>query len=294
MQWPVDLRDPAYASGVLDAVSRGAFDHAFVPLTIDVGSHRGTFGVSQDALKIDGIRINASATLLQEIADILDAFLLTPKLLDQMWAQRAITLAPCPQPINATSAGMIKHSACVDDQIAKAGGIPPNGIVETVGKTWVLSNKLTPTVAMNMGWYLEQPLPGIPFDPAPTLPGAHMIQAPGTHHDAAHIDYSQVCLFVQRGCLVDDEPSDFATVAQSPTLSALVSGSGPLRTVRQPGVPELVRPPEKLASVPAGGTTVALAALGAGIGTVVAGPPGALVGGVSGWALDAIRRRLIV
>ena len=46
-------------------------------------------------------------------------------------------------------------------------------------------------------------------------------------------------------------------------------------------------------SAPAGKTTVVLAAAGAWVGGVLAGPPGIAVGAGVGWALDKIRRRLI-
>jgi hypothetical protein len=294
VQWPVNLTDPSYDPMVLGAVANGQFEHTFVPITIEVGGHQGVFGVSQDALKIDGVRVNASATLQQQIADLLGAYLLTPKLLDQMWAQRAVTLLPCTQTINSTAAGMLKHSACVGAELAKAGGVPAGGIAQTVCKTWVLTNALLthPGKACNMGWHLQNRLVGVPFDPAPSLPGAHMIQSPGFAHDVAHLDYSQCVLLIARACAVDGQPTDFASVAQNPDLAPLVSHEGVLKLLRQPGVPEFVAPPTTPTSAPAGGTTVALTAVGAGIGGAIAGPPGALVGGAIGWAADALRRRL--
>ena len=45
--------------------------------------------------------------------------------------------------------------------------------------------------------------------------------------------------------------------------------------------------------VPVGKETAALIAVGAGVGAAVAGPPGALVGGTVGWALDAVLRKLL-
>jgi len=296
MQWPNDLLgDPSYSAMVLGAISEGQFDHVFVPITIQVGDHTGVFQVSQDALKIDGVRINANAVLQQHIADLLGAYLLTPKLLDQMWAQRAVTISPCTQPIATTSAAMIAHSACVDNKLAEAGGVPSGGIVQTVGKTWVIANAILdhPGKACNMGWHLEKPMGGdIPFDPAPTLPGAHMIQSPGYHHDFAWVDYSQICLFVHRDCIVDGRPTTFADVAQSFAISSLVNAGGVLRALRQPGVSELVTPPTT-APVPPGASTVALMGVGAAIGASVAGAPGAMVGGALGWAADAVRRRLL-
>ncbi len=51
--------------------------------------------------------------------------------------------------------------------------------------------------------------------------------------------------------------------------------------------------PTKRPVVPVGKDTAALVAIGAGVGGAVAGTAGAVVGGGVGWALDAIRRRLI-
>jgi hypothetical protein len=296
MEWPKDLLgDPSYSAMVLGAVAEGRFEHTFVPITIEAGGHTGTFQVSQDALKIDGVRINASAVLQQHIADLLGAYLLTPKLLDQMWAQRAVTLTPCPQPIATTSAAMIRHSTCVDAKLTQAGGAPSGGIVQTVGKTWVITNTLLehPGKACNDGWHLERPMGGqIPFDPAPTLPDAHMIQSPGYHHDSAWIDYSQLVLLVHRDCTGDSSPMTFADVARSPILSPLINAGGVLRVLRQPGVPELITSPV-VRSAPPGAATIALMGVGVGIGASIAGGPGALVGGALGWAADAVRRKLL-
>jgi hypothetical protein len=280
---------------VLGAIAGGQYEHTFVPITIQVGEHTGIFFVSQDALKIDGVRINVNAVLQQQIADLLGAYMLTPKLLDQMWAQRSVTLSPCTQPIATTSEAMIRHSRCVDDKLAEAGGTTPDGVVQTVGKTWVISNELAdhPGKAINMGWHLEQPMGGgIPFDAAPTLPGAHMIQAPGYHHDSAWLDYSQIALFVHRNCTVDGQPTDFSTVARSADLASLVSAGGALQTLRQPGAPELVTPPT-VSPVPPSGATVAMIGVGGIIGGAIGGPPGAMVGSAVGWAADAVRRKLL-
>jgi hypothetical protein len=287
IQWPKNLSDPTYDPLVLGAIASKNFDHTFVPITINVGGHTGVFQVSQDALKIDGVRINASAILQQHIADLLGAYLITPKVMDQLWAQRSLTALPCTMPFNATSDGMIKHSACVDKQIVR----PTSGIIQTVGKTWVLSNRISQTVACNMGWHLEKQIQGVPFDPAPTLPGAHMIQSPGFRHNPQHVDYSQIVLLIARDCVVDGQPTTFASVAQDISLSALVSGEGILHTLRQPGTPEMVSPP-RVASKSPGVTTVAAVATGAASGAIVAGPIGAAIGGAVGWAADAVRRML--
>lgn len=288
--WPKNLTDRSYDPMVLGAIAAGQFDHTFVPITISAGGHTGVFRVSQDALKIEGVRINASAILQQQIADALGAYLPTPRVFDQMWSQRTLTVLPCPMPINSTSEGMIAHSACIDGQLVKFPA-PTNGVIQTVGKTWVLSNKLTMKIAMNMGWHIEKQMAGVPFDPAPTLPGAHMIQSPGTWHGPSHVDYSQIVLLIAKNCMVDGQPMTFASVAQNPALAALVSHEGVLFVLRQPGAPEAVTPPS-ITSKPAGAGTLAMTAAGAAAGAAIAGPPGALVGSAVGWAADTIRRTL--
>lgn len=301
MRWPTQLTDPAYADLVVQAVADGKFEHAFVPLTVSANGHQATFQVSQDALKVDGVRVCASAFLQQRVADLVGAHLVTPKLLDQMWINRAVTILPCTQPIAASTAAMVRHSACVGRALAAAGGAPTSGIVQTVGKTWVLSNLLSPTVAVTVGWHLAQPLPGAPYDPAPSAPEEHLVQSPSPDHSPDFVDSSQVCLFVDAECVVDGAYATFAEVARSPDLAPLVSHEGPLRFLRQPGLPgigmpiataETVTPPTQSASLQGVGTAASMA-LGAGVGGFLAGPPGALAGAGIGWAADAVRRNFI-
>ncbi len=55
---------------------------------------------------------------------------------------------------------------------------------------------------------------------------------------------------------------------------------------------EDVEPPSEESAKPPDKGSVAIMTVGAGVGAVIAGPPGALVGGALGWTVDAIRRRL--
>lgn len=55
---------------------------------------------------------------------------------------------------------------------------------------------------------------------------------------------------------------------------------------------ENVEPPSEESAEPADRGSVAIVGAGVGVGAVIAGPPGALVGGAIGWTVDAIRRRL--
>ena len=56
---------------------------------------------------------------------------------------------------------------------------------------------------------------------------------------------------------------------------------------------ERVEPPA-VRPAPAGKETAVLVAAGVGLGAAIAGPPGALLGGAVGCAVDAVRRRLMV
>jgi hypothetical protein len=60
----------------------------------------------------------------------------------------------------------------------------------------------------------------------------------------------------------------------------------------EPEDAEQVTPPPDAPIAP-GVPTLALVAVGAGIGASIAGTPGAMVGGTVGWAVDAVRRRLM-
>jgi hypothetical protein len=61
----------------------------------------------------------------------------------------------------------------------------------------------------------------------------------------------------------------------------------------RPGVADPVDPPSVRAMAPVGRETAVLMAAGVGVGAAVAGSVGAVVGGGVGWALDAIRRRIV-
>ncbi len=55
-----------------------------------------TFFVFADALQFAGVRVNASATLLQQIADRLDCSLLTPRMADLVFASASKVITPIP------------------------------------------------------------------------------------------------------------------------------------------------------------------------------------------------------
>ena len=241
---------PARDAYILNAVKSGNVVIPWSTVKTNANGHQGEFRVFADALKVDGVRVSVSAFLQQQIADLLSCCLLTAKLSDQMWAQRVATLPPFPQSTIGMSSTttMIKYSETIDAALAQLGS--PPGIVSTVGKNWILTNQLLQAngqpvlkatgrpAACNYGFFLLKTFDGQTFDPcASGIPNCRVIQGRGTAHDLLEVDYSQICQLVARNCFVDGAARDLHDILTDPVLSGLVSSEGPLRTVRQPGVP---------------------------------------------------------
>lgn len=226
---------PAREAALLEAVRAGHLAPVtWVPVHSRRGDQHATFFVSADALRVgterDSIRINTSARTMQRIADLLGCVMPTTHLCDLVWEQATVRVAPCihaPDATMACTSRMLEHHRCVEARVAGRAGL-----IENVGKHWVLTNRLAgrPDRAANYGWY----------DPkAPHRHGRHALWQPlGLAHDPDHVDYSQVVRLVQRRCVVNGAERDLVEVMTDPALAALVSSEGPLSVVRQPGVPE--------------------------------------------------------
>ncbi len=288
-------------------VASNNFEVVWAPVTSSAKGHTGVFQVMADGLKMDGVRINVSATLEQQIADRLNCSLLTPKLSDLRWTQRGTLLPPMPQPIVMDTKSMVEQSAKIDQAVAAKGGA--RGIVATVGKDWVVSNQLPkhPGKGENYGWQYEgQSFQNQKWESAVTPP-LRVVQGQGWFHDPTHVDYSQVCVLVRRDCVVDGRAMDIRDVMTDPELAWLVSHDGRMSITRQPGVPEQdpSRPasPDISADVPPLLARalpkdeeigfIAGAVGGLLVGLTVAGIPGAMVGVLVGGFLGReVQRRI--
>lgn len=267
-------------AAILLAVERGQARFAWVPLTIREGGHVLVVQIMPDALRIDGVRVNVSAQLEQRIADRLGASLLTPKLADRLYLARACTILPQPGPVTSSTQGMIDRSLAVDAAIRAAGC--RGGIIQTVGKHWVLGNELrayTPgTKAENYGWH------GWNFDTSVT-PGVQVAQGPGWAHPPQHVDASQTCVLVRNDCHLDGKATTIQRVLSDPATALLLSHEGVVTVLRQPGVDPL--PPLSLLARSANGAKRNAASLtGAAIGGTIGGPVGVAVGAGVGAILD--------
>src|SRR5271166_2296559 len=246
MQWPTNLLDPAYGIAVLDAVIAGEYSLTWTPVTSTDGAHTIQFLFSSLPIRVADTFVNVSATLQQQIADVIGALLPTPKMMDLAWLARAATIAPVILPIASTSAAMVQASQKLDAELASQ----PAGIV-MCQKTWAIGNSLLvhSSKAMNYGFFVI-PTSGTTYQGIgteacvsfPTKPQlGRVIQGQGWAHDRSHIDYSQVGWFVNRTCTVDGQQTDMHDVLTDPALAHLVSHEGVLTLpeLRQPGVPTL-------------------------------------------------------
>jgi hypothetical protein len=230
---------------VLARVSAATTDPIrWAEVTARSGSHVGVFRVFADALSIDGVRVSVSARTAQGVADLLGYSLLTARLADLAWLSRTVTLLPLPADVvTQTDAA---ESAAIASALAKALAAQPgssSGLVQTVGKHWIIDNETagkrakdgTPA-ACNYGWHF----PGATFDgrawePAVTTP-YRVIQGRGWAHGVDHVDYSQTCVLVSRACVVDGQAADVGDVLGSAELAPLASHQGIVRVRRQPGI----------------------------------------------------------
>lgn len=222
-----------------DAIRAGRVDYDWFPLALG----RLRIWVFRDALKVDGVRVTVSAEEAQQAADLLGAILPTPKIEDLIFEAAAVRIPPftgkplgqrAPKPedeARLASAGYMwerRHSAKIDAAIDGR-----DGLVATVGKSWVLSNKLTSERAMNYGWH------GGATGPSVSSRTVKVWQTPGMAHDPRHRDYSQTLRLVRRRCTLDGRDVDIRDLLQDPQHAPLLSHEGALRVLRQPGIAEL-------------------------------------------------------
>lgn len=230
---------------IFDQVLAGNFDAEWVPLEFSSGGRTIKFNVMNDALKIDGIRVNVSAELQQKLADVFNASLLTTHIADLMFINATHRVEPCPMTISSTVDSMIKHSKMVDGKV----GFNVTGLVASPGKHWILDKKLdlNPRRACNYGWhFVGTNYKGIKGHPTGSkqnkLNGStiSVIQPNATAHDMKHSDYSQICQLVSQACWIDGVIHRLSDVLQDPTNCDLATANGPLSFVRQPGTSPFV------------------------------------------------------
>lgn len=214
-----------------------------------------------DSRTFDGLRPPATPNELQEIADLINCMLVTPKVLDLMWDESGKTGVRFDSIVNSGPprytivADMNVHDVhlMLEKAIEEAGG-DNGGIIMSLGKYWVLCNALLTGMysrmkvgdvyvnrqAINYSWYSSGA-------PRRSVTGnAKVWQSLGGAHPDNHIDPSQLVLLMYRwAALIRDgsvEEVDLYELAKDPKLCHLISHEGPLKITRMPNVPPPAEP----------------------------------------------------
>jgi hypothetical protein len=226
LSWLPATHGPAREDAILDAIRAERHDPIrWTTITVSDRRHTIELDVPEDALSIEGVRVNVTARTAQQIADLLECLLPTPRLVMLMHQQATAPVYVAPRPPDATmatTATMIARSRDVDAAVAGRSGLVSQG----AWKHWAIAPGATDKRAANYGWMRASAKPW---------------QSLGLAHNLDHTDYSQCWQCPRRACRVDGRQADLADVLRDPELAPLVSWDGALKVTRQPGV-ELVAP----------------------------------------------------
>lgn len=229
-----------------DALASDKIEFEFSTITaVGPSGDQVCFEVFSDAAKIDGVRFMVTAIETQELADELGLMMTTPKIEDLIAIDAEITIAPITQ-IKGKITALAKsedYSAAIDK--ALEGKDIEGKLISTVGKSWVLVNRLGQGglkygvhAACNYGWVHSSSRYNA------VTKGLKCWQTPGYAHNDVHKDASQVLRLVNPKCTVLRKDSgtwemmDMKDVLSDPELSKAVSHEGVVKVLRQPSVPE--------------------------------------------------------
>lgn len=157
--------------------------------------------VSNDALKIDNVRINVTHKLAQEITNTLGLIMITDKIADLIHKNATEIITPCIQSDSVKNntmsftSNMLRHSNEVDKKIKN-----PNALISTTGKHWIQHNRLyqKQNWGVNYGWFDKS----APYTSQGKL---KLHQTVGGAHNVLHVDYSQTYTPVHPICFINGE-----------------------------------------------------------------------------------------
>lgn len=218
---------------VLEGVSSGLLRCEWRLVTSTIGENTATFYVCDDAVRAtldDGSRFRpqCTAVLLQQVADLMDASLMTAKIMDLCYQQADVKLnATILAPTNMTTTDKSK----VFNKELEKKRTGRDGLIRDCGKAWILSNLLakSKTQAINYGYYDTN-------GPSRSQAGLKMYQTVGTRHDALHQDFSQCILLMSQYCQLNGQDCRVSDILTSKELAPLASYEGVLNYTRQPQV----------------------------------------------------------
>jgi hypothetical protein len=194
-----------------------SFLRNFVPVNVlikDSGSGKkltATFYVSPDYLSIgtddDWARIPMTPKAAQLIADSLDCFLPTKKMVDEIYLQSTVKLAPVPMyAFRDSTPTMWHHHLIVEGQRRLR-----KGLIAGIKKDIVISSKISrdprPNREAIYGWH---------------MPDGKPIQPLYTGHIYWWVDYSHGIRLISRKVKVNGKFMDYSEVLKDPVLRRLL------------------------------------------------------------------------
>lgn len=175
------------------------------------------FGLGTDT---DWLRLPLTPQTAQHLADRLDCVLPTRRLVDAIWQQATVKVAPHPfspreHDIIALPLFLAHHRAIE----AERGDSDRTLLLSGHKKDVVVSPLLAefPNRVVIYGWH---------------RPDGRAIQPLWKGHTTGHVDYSHGIRFVARAMLVDGVPTTVDAVLADPLLHALLSDEGPVANPR--------------------------------------------------------------
>lgn len=215
---------------ILDAVSSGLAFCQWMPVNSTIDGHSAVFMVCDDAVRVeleDGSRFRFQVTedLTQQCADLMEASMLTTKIMDLSYLQADKKISATIFPANPDMVTTTKSKLFNAAVEKKRDGC--TSILRDTGKAWVLDNTLLNGAgACNYGYYS-------PEAPYTNPHGIKMWQCLG-HKHRHHQDFSQVLFLMSNKCAVDGQEMNVISVMKDPVLSYLINYDGVLHYTRQP------------------------------------------------------------
>lgn len=197
------------------------------------GAVRLTFCVAPDYLAVgsnkDFLRVPLGLNAALAVAVRMGFALPTPELVDAIYAQADLRLAPRPLPASdamRSTPYLLKHESLIRGQL-KALGAPRGTFLAGHKKDLVLTNRLRerPRRVAIYGWHRGE---GQPIQPLSTV------------HGARYADYSHGVRLVSETAFVNGRPMRLSKLLADPELAPLVNGDGP--------IPELSRLIDRLSA----------------------------------------------
>ena len=165
----------------------------------------------------DFVRVPMGLPAAAQIADQFGFLLPTTKMVDAIYAQAVVRLAPSPmKPTNQMSSTtyLMQHNQTVDGQREPLGH-SLDQLTAGQKKDLVLSLRLrsAPGRVAIYGWHRTN---GVPIQPLSTV------------HDALYADYSHGVRLVSETAFINGKAYSLVDIMQDPTLARIISKEGPI------------------------------------------------------------------